>query len=231
MPKRGGYRRRPRRNTRRPKSRPNIVQTKFPSVMGMSVPQMAKYGALGYNILKGLINSELKRFDLTTTNAPTSSGNIVPLSDVAQGDDAENRDGNKLMAKYLRFQWFATINGSATATLVRCIIFVDTENQGVTPTITLLLQSPTSPGNLTSPINTDQTQRFTILHDQRLSLNTGGVGIAERNVYKNLNFHINYTDGTATSRNKNSIWVAFISNESTNTPSIGYSSRLAFYDN
>lgn len=232
MPYKRSYRNyRRKRNYRRPKSRPNIQQVKFPTVAGMSVPQMARYGAVGYNILKGLINSELKRFDVGNTVIPTTTPVVVSLCDIPQGDDVGDRDGNKLLAKYIKFEANIAMDNTQTTTFVRMIIFVDTENQGVIPVASDVLESTAASVALVSPINKDNTQRFTVLADRCFSFSNTGQQSVHTEVFRNLNFHISYTTTLSTSRNKNSIWLMYLSDQGTETPVMIYQSRLAFYDN
>lgn len=214
---------------RRFKKRPNIISTVGRNVGAMTVGQAARYAARGVSIMKGIINSEMKRFTNNNTVNPSTTGTILHLSSIAQGDDVADRNGNSLLAKYLTYNWQVQMNASATATVTRVIVFVDTESTGGTPpTAAQLLQSP---NNTISPINSDYTQRFTILFDDTIDTSINANRILNRKHYIPLNFHIKYTGSSGTNYDKNQIFMYHISNEGTNVPNFDYFYRIAFYDN
>lgn len=213
------------------KGRPNIETVSQYRIAGMTVPQMARYGAVGYNIMKGLINSELKKSDINTSTSVSTTATIVNLTAIAQGDDVGDRNGNKILLKYLRFQYYAAMNVSATSSAIRVMVVVDTENQGSAPSINDILQTTGAGLAINAPINSDDTQRFTVLFDDHIALSNTGQSISTRKHYISLNFHTSFTSSLSSSSNKNAIYLVAVSTEATNTPTLAYSSRLSFYDN
>ena len=217
-----------RRRTRR---KPNVKAVTYKPLSAMTVAQAA-YGAYqGYNVLKGIINSELKRYDVAGQLNPSNAGSIFILNDIAAGDDVNNRTGNSILAKYLTFNYTVSALAAATTTNLRILIVVDTENIGANPTISQILQNTLITGSLTAPINSDNTARFTVLMDRHHSFtNTGQLTIQRKN-YKKLDFHIRFTGTLSSNFQKNSIYVLAVSDQTTNTPTLDYNSRIAYYDN
>lgn len=225
--KRRGFKRPIRRN-RRARKRPNIIQQRRPNLGNMSVAQLAAYAAKGVSMMKGIINSELKRYDAVFNLNPGQVASVNVLTATAQGDDADNRDGNSILGKYLSFRMDGVMNTNATETVIRIMVFVDTQNQGALPSASEVLQSPS---NTLSPLNIDNTQRFTILLDKYILLSDNGDRVIVRKFYVPLNFHLRYTGSAASTYNKNNIFMLTQSDEATNTPVVNIYSRLAFYDN
>lgn len=219
----------PRVNYRRKRlrKRPNVGQLNFRNVGNMTLSQAA-YGAMrGLNMVKGIINSEKKRYDLTHSFSISTTPTFTLLSGLAEGDDVANRIGNSILAKYLTFDYYVSMNGSASRSTVRVLVFADTQNNGTTPAVADLLIG----SNLTSPINPDNTQRFTVLFDDHIDLSQNGDGIRTIKHYIPLNFHIRYTASGGTAVTKNNIYMMVVSNEATNTPAFVGDSRLVYYDN
>lgn len=215
------------RYRRKKKKMPNVKQVSYFTPRNMY--SAARYAVKGFNLLKGIINSELKRFTNNNSITPSTTGTIAHLSSIAQGSDVDGRDGNSLLAKYISFNHQSLINASAVATVIRVIVFIDTESTGGSPpTAAQLLQSP---NNTTSMLNSDYTQRFTVIFDDCIDLSINGNRIQNMKHYNSLNFHIKYTGTSGTNYDKNNIFLYHVSNEATNTPTFDYYYRIAFYDN
>lgn len=213
--------------TRRYKRKPNI-QSRGSYIGNMTLGQTARYALKGVNMLKGIVNAEKKRFDVRVTSSSSTTAAIAVLTGVAQGDDATDRNGNSILAKYMQVRVDTTMSGSATATVTRMIILVDTQNQGTNPTAALILQDPTT---YLSPLNIDSTQRFTVLCDKFFTTSINGQRMTNYKRYIPLNFHLKYTGSAGSTFNKNNIFVLYMSNEATNVPDFTLYSRLVFYDN
>lgn len=186
------------------------------------------------DLMKGLINVEKKFIDVeNTATLPTSSGVIEVLNDIPAGDDAEERNGNSILAKYITLNGRIVINPSATTTFVRILVVVDKHGQGTPPTLAQLLQDASINRNLTSRMNIDNVDRFYVLFNRLIPLNNNGNGTKVFKMYRKLNFHLKY-DGTSTgSYDSNAIYCVMISDQLVTdpTPFINWHSRIAFYDN
>lgn len=212
------------------KRRPNVGQMVTRGIGNMTLSQAA-YGAMkGVGMLRGIINSELKRFDVAVSGtAMSTTAAFIQLANIAEGSDVADRTGNSILAKYLTFKYYVTINPSAGGSEARILCFVDTQNQGTNPVVADII---TGAGNaITSPINADNTQRFTTLFDDRISLSINGNRTTARKHYIPLNFHIRYQGSAGSTFNKNMIYLMVVSNEATNTPTLIGDARLAYYDN
>ena len=220
----------PRRRVRRSRKKPNV--NSVIKQAGRIRLKDAAYGAWkGIQFLKGIINAELKRWDLTNQINPDDSGIVVPISNIPAGDDFFNRNGNSILAKYISMKFKAVINSSATHTLLRVLVFIDTQNQGTTPTINDLFTTTSGALTTQATLNPDNTQRFTVLADIYMPLSISGNQMLFRKGYRRLNFHLRYTGTAATDWNKNAIFFCAISDVITNLPELTYTTRIAFYDN
>lgn len=212
----------------RKKRYPNVKTTSY--FTPRNVYSAARYAARGYNLLKGIVNAEVKRYDGTVSQNISNAYTMSLLSAVDQGDDVQNRNGNSILAKYFTLSYNLTMNASATGTFFRMIIFADGDSDSTNPVDTDLLQNNAT--GITSPINSDNTQRFTVLYDNVHCLSINGDRVVNEKIYRPLHFHIRYRTGTAsTGHSKNNIWAFLLSNEATNTPLLTFDFRLAFYDN
>lgn len=229
MTRRGKSWRSTRRSTRRTRRKPNVNQITFRNASSVA---QAAYGAYkGFNILKGIINSEIKRFDSNNSVGMTSTPTIVNLNQIAAGDDANQRNGNSILAKYVILNYNVLMNVATATAACRVMIVVDTENTGTDPTAAQILQNSAATYNVSSPINIDNTARFTILADQKFTLSNTGNQSVIRKVYRKLNFHIKFTTTATTGFQKNSVYIMFMSTSATNEPIITWQTRVAYYDN
>ncbi len=164
----------------------------------------------------------------------SSSGTIVPLTQVAQGlDYANNRVGDSIKLQRLEMRFKFQIAAAATRTAVRCIVFRDLDNQGSGPFLTDILG--TSGGSATTclyPKSYLNADRFSFLYDELLHLDI------TNNQMDTFVFdiphegHVKYLGTTAAtaSNGKGSVYVAFISDEGTTLPSYAFHSRVYFTD-
>ena len=179
--------------------------------------------------LKKLINVERKFHDVDIADTPTSSGTVLNLSNIAQGDDSDDRTGNSIKAVSLTGRWSAEMHASATFTTFRMIIFRDNEQNGSDPTPANVLEQVSTRGNL----NKDSYGRFTVLRDWYIGLHADARDAHVAKFYKELNHHIYYSGTTATdaSNRKGALYVLMLSSEATNVPSIAGRIRLRYIDN
>jgi len=192
-----------------------------------------KYAVKGVNLIKSLVNAELKRFDIQPTVANQgTTPTIQLLSGVDAGTDYFNRDGNSILLKSIYLKANCIMDTTGNTVLVRIIVFVDNDNDGQTPSAAELLVDATSPGNMLSPINVDYSARYTILFDSHVNLSVNGDQSMFIQRFKKLNFHAKYITQTgSTGFGKGNIWVLTVSDDNTNQPAIRLYSRISFYDN
>lgn len=199
-------------------------------------PKPARYQAAdmaykayqGVQYLKGLVNAELHTFDTDVASvAIPSTGYIRHLSDVNQGDQYFNRQGNSILAKFLFGRLEFTKSSSATDTFIRLMIIKDNQQVGdTTPNISDILTNV----NTKSSLNPNSKGRFKVLKDELLRFDVNSTG-DYRKYNLSLPFHIKYNGTTGVDIQKNGVYIVMISNEAVNTPNCGYSLRLSYYDN
>lgn len=172
---------------------------------------------------------ELKTHDSTTSDTPNTTGLIVGLTLIAQGDTSLSRDGLQIMPKNLQFKIRVVKHGSATNTQVRIIIFKDKEQGGTLATVADLLE-----GDGTLDFTEHDTRpRFQILRDLDFIVQTGSETMIFRKGFIKLRGKIWFggTSAAQTSQGKNNIYFYIVSSEATNLPSVIVQARLRFHDN
>lgn len=184
------------------------------------------------NVIKSLINVEKKVLDTNADPTPSNTASIVTLSNVAQGDDYNQRNGRKIKADSIYLNGQVRIeNTAAKETVLRVIIFIDSESDGETPTAAELLQDGT---DLQSPLNYAYAgTRFKVLMDRYLLVSSNGPQNKAIKFYRKLGHHVSYLGTGATSGNMGTgnIYMLLMSNEPTNTPTFSYWARFRFIDN
>ncbi len=174
-------------------------------------------------------NKELKTHDVSAGDTPDTTGAVVGLTLIGQGDTSLAREGLQIRPRGLEFKIHAVINASATATTSRVIIFVDTQQQGTLPPITELLEGD----SFVSFPEHDSRPRFKIKKDYIITQSING---HKRNVFikgyikfpKNAKIWYSGTDNSQGSQGKNNIYVYRVSSEATNKPTVNFYSRLRF---
>lgn len=191
------------------------------------IPQIAR----GVATIASLVNSEAKFIDNVNSTVATDSGAVFPLTLLGQGDTDENRNGNSILLKDLILRGRVVINSNSTTGTAHCrrIIFVDTACQGATPAVTDVLDTATP----LSPLNMNNSKRFVILHDENISVMTGGRQFVLQKKYLKLPFHVKYigTGSTVASQGLNGVFMLEISSEASNQPTMTSNIRIKFYDN
>lgn len=173
---------------------------------------------------------ELKTHDKSSEGTRGTTGTIIPLSEVAQGDTSLTREGLQIRPRFLVYKIFANGNSSGPTNQVRLIIFTDKGNQGTYPTAAQLLEAD----SMTSWAEHDTRPRFKIHRDMIISVPYGTNNATFRKgiIKFNKNKKIWYTGTTAAeaSNGKNALFAYIISNDNTNQPTCSLYTRLRFVD-
>lgn len=181
-----------------------------------------------------MINIETKVCE--TTASPTAvsySGAIVSLSSMAQGlDYANNRVGDSVKLQNITLRVKLQINAAATRTGMRCILFRDLDGYGTAPSVSDILNSSGNSISLLYPKNYLNSDRFSILADDLVSMSITNDQMVLLEYDITHEGHVKYLGTTATnsSNGKGSIYVLFISDEPTLTPTYAFHSRVYFTD-
>lgn len=200
----------------------------FPSIRGP-----LGYAIKGVNLMKNLINTEVKYIDTTVQNGATvtTTSNATPITAVAQGSSDITRNGNSILIKYIVVRWQVFVNATAGDNTLRMIVFIDKDNaKGTAPTNAELFSQNGALGFT----NINNTDRFAILRDVQIDVNATGDKMKSGHFYHDCSrLHVKYdgTDATQGSCAENHIYVLFVSDQATNGPTVNCISRVGFYDN
>jgi len=185
--------------------------------------------------LKQLVNVEFKWKDSHLGSTVGSSGTLVLLNGLAQGDGYNNREGVSIRNKSLLCKGYCTINASATGTIVRRVIFINRQPQNATPGASAVIDNVLT--NLAlGPRNLNNRSDIVILKDDMVHLSQNGDQIASfPDWYYDLNMHTYYSTGSSTGNiadiSTGALYALYVSTEATNTPTIEAIHRLRFIDN
>lgn len=127
------------------------------------------------NVLRqhDLSSREIKKYTANNGGTTSSSGVVVPVTvNIAQGDNISDRAGDEIRMVRCDFHFEANMNFSAGAERIRFVCFIDKRNLGSTPAVTDVLNTASTIAFINT-IN-DQSHRFTILCDKKMTLTIGG---------------------------------------------------------
>lgn len=199
---------------------------------------------------------ELKWTDDYLANAiTTTTGRNFHMTDIAQGDQPYERNGNQITPTSLQCRYSVyTPVGQRTPAYLRCIVFWDrqanaADNQLLTVSggeMALLHNAVVSDGYL-APFNYRAKERFTVLYDKthkieqstvnRFDVATGAVNQTNNsgihnNFYIKLGRQVKYKDQTATFPITNALHVVFVSSVSGNdeAPLVTFGARMYYKD-
>lgn len=179
--------------------------------------------------LKGIINAEKNFFVEAFSITPNNAMGLTVMNGIPQGTDVQQCVGNFIFAKSFTYRITIGMNASATATDVRYGFVMDTGNpSGSIPANSRVFQTGT---DFNDPINVDYKDQYFILRDTPIALSINGQrNYCFKGIIK-LNTHLKYTGTAGSTWDKNVIYFFAISNEATNTPTIGLTTQLSYYDN
>lgn len=193
--------------------------------------EIAGKALAGVKKLKGIINSELLKNDVSLSLAANQS-RILLISNMAQGDGVSGRTGNSVLAKYLSLKGSVIINSTvASNTRVMLALVQDTQQiSDILPTIADIFQSSTDPHTF---LNKDTVGRFRILKRVQYTLNPvgGGRNVVTVNMNLPIDNHIRWNGSAGGDVQKNGLYWVVITSENANYPTIDMTARLTYYDN
>ncbi len=185
--------------------------------------------------IMSLINVETKVNDVTGSTTVGTSAAVYNLSNIAQGSDYNNREGNSILCQGLELRYSLESNFTAANTaFVRLIVVVDNDQRGADPVLTDLLETTSAGLSVCSPALHYINKRFTVLYDHTSALCTSAASASQYySVPIKWNRHIKYsaTTGVDTSNWEGAIYLFTIGTNNTVPPTINFFSRLMFTDN
>ncbi len=187
------------------------------------------------NEIRKLINIETKQASANGTGTSAAqTATCTYMLPLAEGLDNSDRVGVSIKTQSMRCKFWVKMNGSATNTIVRCLIVRDWNNTGAAPTSGDILNIPGAGQACTAQYNFINTQkpRFAILYDEVVLLNTASnmAAFLEFDCQLGQHAHFRGTTSAVTSAAEGSLWFMLVSNEATNTPTYDYDTRVFFTD-
>ncbi len=196
------------------------------------------YGQIGTKIyrdvakLRALINVEYHSLLTSFTVDPSSSGAVVNLTAIAQGDTTVNRQGNKIRLKYLSVRGSVIQNASAANTNLRMMIVRDNNGNTTQPAITdLFVDVAGFVANGNKNGLPQANSRFTILWDKFVQLSDANGDMRAYSYSMSLDHHTFFTGAGATDEGKGHLYLFIGSNEATNDPVVKVDSMVKWIDN
>lgn len=184
------------------------------------------------NDIKGLINSEMYKFDVvdsgtTVTNAGTYTSHLTA---VAQGDGDSARTGNSIFVRNLRIRGqiiFSPTGGDIQN--VTIMLVLDTQQIADTTSVNAALVLAAQ--NVDSPLNPQNVGRFSILYRRKFTLWSPDRLQSNFLINKVLRHHVRYNGTTGGDIQKGGLYLIAISDQGANGPAISHYSRLSYHDN
>lgn len=197
--------------------------------------------------MRTLINSEMNRFTLVTSNNIDSVGQIVSLNDIPQGDNLNFRTGTSILPRYLTIHMSLnkSLTGPAHETF-RVMLFRFWGSQSTaTPAVLVsdILQS-IDPRSMLNDDNTgskgDRERRIEVHKSKFFTLDN--VSDTKRAFNWNINVngkhvtnkqHIKYKTSTTESPVSGGFWLLFLSDNATgaNKAAYNFTAATGYYDN
>lgn len=217
---------------RRSTGRSRYPGAKRPTRGGGYLDTAARALAVAYAVKK-LINVEFFNFRAVFTVDPNTSGAVVNLTAIAQGDDDNDRQGNKIRAKYIQVQGNIKLNAStATDTNTRMVIVRDNNGSTSQPAISDLYSSVAAFIANKPPFKDPQSNsRFSILMDKWVNVNDISTRAKPVQWSMSLDHHIYFTGGAATDEGKGHLYLFIASSEATADPVVAITSVFRYLDN
>lgn len=198
-------------------------------MLGSSALKLAKR-------IKTMVNVEYKSHDEIQTENPTTTGGIISLTNVIQGDSSIFRDGNQIKMTSFNMKYRLTHNASGNAyQTVRMILFLDRQNNNpgsTDPSVSGTIHSILDNATIPSQMKLSNAKRYKVLLDKTYNLQDGQrESITGKYFKKFKGIKIRYESGTTNPARENNLWLLTLSNVATNTPAVQLTTRVRFVDN
>lgn len=182
------------------------------------------------NQMSNLINSEEKSFGLANSLSVLSSGHVIPINAIPQGDTGVTRNGIRVLMKNIYIKFYITNDAESTIPdpITRVSLVYDKE-AGASSYNDLYVASVLGMKNL------DNTERFVVLSDNTYKLTDMGYDASTNviTIFKKLNCHVDFDDDNSTTITTGGLYLYVITNstDATHHPTFFYQTKLTYYDN
>jgi len=216
-----------------------VGRRKPKSGMALARSYGSKAGALAYKAYRGvkyiksLINVEKKFFDVADNNTRGTTPVVISLSNIAQGNDFNNRGGNSILLQSILTRLYIKHDmNKQGADAVRCILFRDNDQRGTDPAASDLLETGSGFTYMTAALNHTVGSRFDVIHDKTYTVSDQKQTINIK-WFKKLNSHVKYTatTGNDAAAYEGALFMLIVSDENTTPPTVNLANRIRFTDN
>lgn len=193
----------------------------------------------GVRYIKGLVNSEMYKFDqapaaFTTTIAGYQDG----LFQVAQGDGDGSRTGNSIMVKSIRIEGVFRNAASTPVPNVRCKVVLIRDDQTVSdslyPALSDVYEYTADQTIIHSPLNSVSVGRYSILAQRIVFLDILAHPQSEFMIRLPMSHHVRFNGTAGTDIQKGNVSVSIFcdnTNVAYTNPTCEFSWRVSYHDN
>lgn len=178
--------------------------------------------------IKGLVNSELYKYDGASSTAVSNTGTTIGLTSIIQGDGDNQRTGNSLLVKKIFTRLVFTQHASATDTLYRVLFIQDNQQIADTsPTFTEILDTI----SCLAPLNSNTVGRFKVLKNYFFHTSTSSDTVKHVTCSIPMMHHVRFNGTGSGDIQKGGLYLMVLSDQATNTPTMFYNYRVSYHDN
>lgn len=225
MPRRYGRRANMRRYAKKKTSKAPWYARKY------SAMDAGRYALSQVWKLKGLVNSEMYKYDLVNNSlSPSTTGTVTHLTGVSQGDGDGNRTGNSIFARSLNIKGYVQRNAAGSSTqIIKIALVMDKQQVGDSaPTWSDIYEGT----DVNSHLNSDTVGRFSILYTRQLICDSVSSPVVRFDINKAMRHHVRFNGSNGTDIQKGGIYLVCVSTQSSaNFPAVSFDSRLSYHDN
>ncbi len=164
------------------------------------------------------IGAEKKFHDASASDDATTTTTIVNLNNMAAGDTALLRDGNKIICKSVQIRMSLRAESSTVSNIVRVLVIYDKNANGVAPTAAQVFQGTPS---VTAMKNISNASRFVTLMDKIIPIHSrGSFDMEYLNEFIRIPTNLQlsqFSDGSAAVPISGSLTLLYLGNEAAGT--------------
>lgn len=229
---------------RRTYARKRVQKSSGGSTLG-TIARVANTALKIGKFVASVVNVEKKFYDVGDADTANTTGQVDWLTGVTIGTSSQTRIGQSVKMTSLKIKGFVDVNSSSSNNqTVRIMVVQDNLNYaGGAPTPAQILSTTGSANIVVAPMNMDYPSRFHVFYDKTFDLSPIGTGSGRRsftclikpkeNPKRKETAHLKWdSSGEAnTDAREGQIYLFVMSDQSSNTPTVRYISRLRFIDN
>lgn len=190
---------------------------------------LANKAVRGVQYLKGLVNSELYKFDSgATSSGVTTTPVVLHCTNLGNGDGEGQRTGNSILAKSLSLRGTMTVDTAGATTNARLCVIRDKQQIGDSSPSWLDVFESATPYSF---LKRETVGRFEILYNKQVTLVPAGDAAWNFVINIPMQSHIRYNGTGGGDIQKNGLFVMYCSDRSTGYPNLNYATRLSYHDN